>query len=195
MDKEDRDAIVASRKDRNEFAFLYEKYVDKIFNYFWYRVGHDRDVAEDLTQETFVRAYKHLDKFQMRKTSYASYLITIAHNLLVNYYRSPKPISIEATGVDVPEEIWSDIETKDNLRSMWRAIQHLPSNERDILYLKYQKGYKVKDIAKIVGKSENAVKLTLSRARKKLAAHPYLKGIAGFTDTKRKKKRARYKDS
>tara|TARA_B100000508_G_scaffold89892_1_gene70021 strand:- start:274 stop:861 length:588 start_codon:yes stop_codon:yes gene_type:complete len=195
MDKEDKDAIVASRKDRDEFAFLYEKYVDKIFNYFWYRVGHDRDVAEDLTQEVFVRAYKHLDKFQIRKTSYASYLLTIAHNVLVNYYRSPKPISIESTGVDVPEEIWSDIETKDNLRSMWRAIQHLPSNERDMLYLKYQKGYKVKDIAKIVGKSENAVKLTLSRARKKLAAHPYLKGIAGFTDTKRKKKRARYKDS
>ncbi|MAZ29850.1 hypothetical protein CL655_01040 [bacterium] len=195
MDKEDKDAIVASRKDRDEFAFLYEKYVDKIFNYFWYRVGHDRDVAEDLTQEVFVRAYKHLDKFQIRKTSYASYLLTIAHNVLVNYYRSPKPISIESTGVDVPEEIWSDIETKDNLRSMWRAIQHLPLNERDMLYLKYQKGYKVKDIAKIVGKSENAVKLTLSRARKKLAAHPYLKGIAGFTDTKRKKKRARYKDS
>ena len=195
MDKEDKDAIVASRKDRNEFAFLYEKYVDTIFNYFWYRVGHDRDVAEDLTQETFVRAYKHLDKFQMRKTSYASYLLTIAHNLLVNYYRSPKPISIEATGVDVPEEIWSDIETKDNLRSIWRAIQQLPTKERDILYLKYQKGYKVKDIAKIVGKSENAVKLTLSRARKKLAAHPYLKGIAGFTDSKRKKSKARYKDS
>ncbi len=194
MDKEDKDAIVASRKDRNEFAFLYEKYVDKIFNYFWYRVGHDRDVAEDLTQETFVRAYKHLDKFQMRKTSYASYLLTIAHNLLVNYYRSPKPISIEATGVDVPEEIWSDIETKDNLRSLWRAIQQLPAKERDILYLKYQKGYKVADIARIVGKSENAVKLALSRARKKLAAHPYLKGIVGFTDTKRKKKAARYKD-
>lgn len=194
MDKEDKDAIVAARKDRNEFAFLYEKYVDKIFNYFWYRVGHDRDVAEDLTQETFVRAYKHLDKFQMQKTSYASYLLTIAHNLLVNYYRSPKPISIEATGVDVPEEIWSDIETKDNLRSLWRAIQQLPVKERDILYLKYQKGYKAADIARIVGKSENAVKLTLSRARKKLAAHPYLKGIAGFTDTKRKKKAARYKD-
>jgi len=194
MDKEDKDAIIASRKDRNEFAFLYEKYVDKIFNYFWYRVGHDRDVAEDLTQETFVRAYKHLDKFQMQKTSYASYLLTITHNLLVNYYRSPKPISIEATGVDVPEEIWSDIETKDNLRSIWRTIQQLPVKERDILYLKYQKGYKVADIARIVGKSENAVKLTLSRVRKKLAAHPYLKGITGFTDTKRKKKAARYKD-
>lgn len=194
MDKEDKNAIAASRKDRNEFAFLYEKYVDKIFNYFWYRVGHDRDVAEDLTQETFVRAYKHLHKFQVRQTSYVSYLLTIAHNLLVNYYRAPKPISIEATGVDVPEEIWSDIETKDHLRAMWRAIQQLTVNERDILYLKYQKGYQISEIAEIVGKSENAVKLTLSRARKKLTAHPYLKGIAGFTDTKRKKKAARYKD-
>lgn len=194
MKKTDAELVQNAKQDKEQFDALYKRYIDKIYNYFWYRVGHDRDVAEDLTQETFVRAYKHLDKFQMRKTSYASYLLTIAHNLLVNYYRSPKPISIEATGVDVPEEIWSDIETKDNLRSLWRAIQQLPAKERDILYLKYQKGYMVADIARIVGKSENAVKLTLSRARKKLAAHPYLKGIAGFTDTKRKKKAARYKD-
>ena len=193
MDKEDKDAIVAARKDRNEFAFLYEKYVDKIFNYFWYRVGHDRDVAEDLTQETFVRAYKHLDRFQIRKTSYAFYLLTIAHNLLVNYYREPKAISLESVG-DVPKEVWGDLVRKDEARALWRAIQQLPSQEQNILYLKYQKGLKVKEIAQIVGKSENAVKLSLSRTRKKLKNHPHLKDIAQFADTKRKATKARYKN-
>lgn len=194
MKKTDAELVKNAKQDKVQFEALYKRYIDKVYNYFWYRVGHDQDVAEDLAQETFVRAYQALSRFKMTEKSYFSYLLAIAHNLLVNHYRKPQPISIEATGVDVPEEIWSDIETKDNLRSIWRAIQQLPAKERDILYLKYQKGYKVADIARIVGKSENAVKLTLSRVRKKLAAHPYLKGIAGFTDTKRKKKPARYKD-
>ena len=151
-------------------------------------------MAEDLTQETFVRAFKHLDKFQIRKTSYASYLLTIAHNLLVNYYREPKSISLESVG-DVPEEVWSDVVKKDEARVLWRAIQQLPSPEQNILYLKYRKGLKIKEIAQIVGKSENAVKLILSRTRKKLKNHPYLKDIAQFADTKRKTTQARYKDS
>lgn len=192
MKKVDAQLIKNAKKDKEQFEALYTKYIDKIYNYFWYRVGHDQDVAEDLAQETFVRAYKALPRFKVTKKSYLSYLLTIAHNQLVNYYRSPKPISIEATGVDVPEEIWSDFETKDNIRSMWRAVQQLPLNEQDILYLKYQEGYKISEIAKIVGKSENAVKLLLSRTRKKLASHPYLTSIAGFSDQKQKSRKGRY---
>lgn len=192
MKKTDTELIKNAKKDKEQFEALYTRYIDKIYNYFWYRVGHDQDVAEDLAQETFVRAYQALSRFKVTKKSYLSYLLAIAHNLLINHYRKPQPISIEATGVDVPEEIWSDIETKDNIRSMWRAIQQLPSKEQDILYLKYQRGYKISEIAKIVGKSENAVKLTLSRARKKLIAHPYLTAIAGFSDQKQKSRKGRY---
>jgi RNA polymerase sigma-70 factor (ECF subfamily) len=155
-------------------------------------VGHDQDVAEDLAQETFVRAYKALPRFTAKGKTYLSYLLSIAHNLLVNYYRSPRPISIEATGVDVPEEIWSNIETKDHIRALWRAIQQLPSTEKDILYLKYQKGYKVKEIAEIIGKSENAVKLSLSRTQKKLKNHPYITSIKGFSDRQGKVRKGRY---
>lgn len=184
--------IKKAKKDKQKFEALYKKYINKIYNYFWYRVGHDQDVAEDLAQETFVRAYQALPQFRVTEKSYLSYLLAIAHNLLVNYYRSPKPISIETTGIDVPEEIWSKLETKDNIRSMWRAIQQLSIKEQDILYLKYQKGYKVAEIAEIVGKSENAVKLILSRARKKLAAHPYLASMRGFSDQKQKPRKGRY---
>jgi RNA polymerase sigma-70 factor (ECF subfamily) len=192
MKKTDAELVKNAKQDKEQFAALYKRYIDKVYNYFWYRVGHNQDVAEDLAQETFVRAYQALSRFKVSDKSYLSYLLTIAHNLLVNHYRKPQPISIEATGVDVPEEIWSDIETKDNIRSLWRAIQQLPSKEQDILYLKYQKGYKISEIAEIVGKSENAVKLSLSRARKKLTAHPYLTSISEFSDQKRKRRKGRY---
>ena len=192
MQKIDKKLIKNAQKNKEQFEALYAKYIDKVYNYFWYRVGHDQDVAEDLAQETLVRAYKALPKFKITKKSYLSYLLTIAHNLLVDYYRSPKPISIEATGIDVPEEIWSKIETKDNIRSLWRAIQQLPSSEQDILYLKYRRGLKISEIASIVGKSENAVKLSLSRTRKKLSAHPYLTSISEFSDQKRESRKGRY---
>lgn len=194
MKKSDTELIKNAQENKEQFEALYKRYINKIYNYFWYRVGHNPDVAEDLAQETFVRAYQALPRFKVTGTPYLSYLLTIAHNLLVNYYRSPKPISIEATGVDVPEEIWSDIETRDHIRSLWRAIQQLSSNEQDILYLKYRRGLKNSEIADIVGKSENAVKLTLSRARKKLRTHPYLTSISGFRDQKRKGRKGRYRE-
>lgn len=192
MRKTDAELLIQAKVDKKKFEAIYKRYFDKVYNYFWYRVGHDHDVAEDLTQETFVRAYNALPHFEVTDVSYLSYLLTVAHNLLVNYYRSPRPISIEATGVNVPKEIWSDIETKDNIRSLWRAIQQLPAKERDILYLKYRNGYKIAEIAKITGKSENAIKLILSRTRKKLAAHPYLGAVSAFSDQKQKCRKGRY---
>ncbi len=192
MNKTDRTLIQEAKKNPNAFSALYEKYYQKIYNYFWYRVGHDVAVAEDLTQETFVRAYKALPRYKEAGKAYDSYLLTIAHNLLVNYYRTPKPISIEATGVEVPQEIWSDIEKKDNIRALWRAVQQLTPTEQNILYLKYKEGYRIAEIARIVGKSENAVKLVLSRARKKLAHHPYLNAIAHFSDAQPKRAPGRY---
>lgn len=195
MPKTDAELVKNAKQDKEQFDALYKKYIDTIYNYFWYRVGHDQEVAEDLAQETFVRAYQALPRFKVTEKSYLSYLLSIAHNLLVNHYRKPQPISIEATGVDVPEEIWSDIETKDNIRALWRAIQQLSPSEQDMLYFKYRRGWSVAEIADVTGKSENAIKLTLSRARKKLATHPYLASIDEFSDQKRKARKGRYLDT
>tara|TARA_B100000745_G_C20104433_1_gene377921 strand:- start:545 stop:1153 length:609 start_codon:yes stop_codon:yes gene_type:complete len=192
MSTRDSKLLKNAQYDRQAFKEIYKKYYQNIYNYFWYRVGHDEDVAEDLAQDTFVRAFIALPRYRDTGRSYLSYLLTIAHNLLVNYYRTPKPISIEATGVDVPEEIWSKLESKDNIRSLWRAVQQLPEAEKNVLYLKYQKGYKVAEIAKITNKSENAIKLILSRVRKKLKAHPYLQSISEFSEQERSYRSGRY---
>jgi predicted DNA-binding protein YlxM (UPF0122 family) len=60
--------------------------------------------------------------------------------------------------------------------------------------MKYQQDMSVRDIATATGTTENAVKLSLSRTRKKLKDHPYVKDIVGFADTKRKQTRARFLD-
>lgn len=187
MDKEDIVLIRQAKKNPAAYESLYRKYAERLFNYFWYRVGHESDTAEDLLQETFVRAYMDLPRFYLRSYSYYSYLLTIAHNILVNHYRKPRPMPLESVG-DVPDEVTAEqeVERKINAELLWRAIQQLPDLEKDILLLRYQKELPIKDIARIVGKSENAVKLILSRSRKKLAHHPHLKDIAQYGERKKK---------
>jgi len=187
MDREDILLVEKAKQDSEKFEALYKKYAQHIFNYFWYRIGHQKDVAEDLLQETFTKAFQNLPKFRLRSYSYYSYLLTIAHNLLVNYYRKNKIIPLESVdnipNIIIPEE---EIDKKENLKLLWKAIQELPQPEKDIFFLKYKEDLPIKEIAKIVDKSENAVKLILSRTRKKLINHPYFKYITSFKDYQKK---------
>ena len=183
MENSDVDIIKRAKANSQIFEELYRKYADKVYNYFWYRTGHQKDVAEDLMQETFYRAFKHLSRFQIRGYSYLTYLLTIAHNILANYYRSQKMIPMSELGddFDVPAEITDSLERKIEAEALWRAIQDLSPTERDAILMRYQKEMPIKDISRVMARTENAVKLILSRARKKLAQHPYLRDMVGFT--------------
>ncbi len=180
MEKPDNEIIQRAKINSQIFEEIYKKYADKIYNYFWYRVGHQKDTAEDLTQETFLRAFKHLARFQNRGYSYLSYLLAIAHNVLVNYYRSHKliPLSVfEGIDIPVPEEITNYLENKITIEQLKEALNTLSGAEKEITLMRYRDEMSIKEISKITGKSENAVKLILSRARKKLVSHPYLRNL------------------
>jgi len=191
MNKDDIQLVALAKQNPKEYEKLYTKYSDKVFNYFWYRTGHDKPLSEDLMQETFLRAFQHLRRFNNRGYSYLTYLITIAHNVLVDHYRKPKSIPFEAIE-DIPFEITEDLERKSDAEYLWRAIQDLPQSNRDKLLMKYQQNMSIKDIATATGTTENAVKLSLSRTRKKLRDHPYIKDITEFSDTKRRQTKARF---
>ena len=194
MENSDVDIIKRAKANSQIFEELYRRYADKVYNYFWYRTGHQKDVAEDLMQETFYRAFKHLSRFQIRGYSYLTYLLTIAHNILANYYRSKKMIPMSELGddFDVPAEITDSLERKIEAEALWRAIQDLSPTERDAILMRYQKEMPIKDISRVMARTENAVKLILSRARKKLAQHPYLRDMVGFTDQERQYTKLRF---
>lgn len=184
MNDEDIRLVKIAKKNPQSFEDLYKKYADKVFNYLWYRTGHDKALSEDLMQETFLKAFQNLSKFRIRGYSYLTYLLTIARHLLIDYYRKPKSVQIEDVK-DIPFEIIDDIERKSDAEALWHAIQTLPFSNRDILLMYYQDEKPIKEITKITGSTENAVKLNLSRTRKKLASHPYLKDIKKFVHKKR----------
>lgn len=191
MNQDDTKLVALAKANPKEYAKLYIKYSDKVFNYFWYRTGHDKMLSEDLMQETFLRAFQYLSRFNNRGYSYLTYLITIAHNVLVDYYRKPKPLPFTAIE-NVPYEITQDLEKKYDAEMLWRALQDLPQLSRDRLLMKYQQNMSIRDIATATKATENAVKLSLSRSRKKLRVHPYLKDITRFADTKRRQTKAKF---
>ena len=182
-----------SKADSKAYEELYKKYANKVYNYFWYRTGHNKPLSEDLMQETFLRAFQQRTRYKNRGYSYLTYLLTIAHNLLVDYYRKPKSIPVENLPIDaVPYEITEDLARKSDAKALWRAVQTLPQQNRDVLLMFYQQNMSIRDIAKVVNSTENAVKLNLSRTRRKLADHPYLQDIGNFANTKRRYTKPRF---
>lgn len=165
--KEDALLVADAQEHPEHFALLYEKYPPLMREYFLRRLEGDLLLAEDLTQETFVRAFRYLPGFHMANASYATYLLRVAHSVLVNSYRKERYETVslsgnENEGMEVMKEEEYLPQNLDTLLAPYSEI------ERVTMFLKYRDGLKVKDIALRIGKTENAVKLILSRTRKKL---------------------------
>lgn len=161
---EDTALIRAAQEDTAAFALLYEKYVGLIEQYFVRRMA-SRQEAEDLTQEVFIRAFRALPKFRIANASYHTYLLHVAHNLLVDSYRrSAKTQWWNRASFEevVGETILPDLESLDTLLASLSPI------ERSVMLLTYRDGFKAREIAEKLGKTENAIKLILSRSRQKL---------------------------
>ncbi|MEP7162657.1 MAG: sigma-70 family RNA polymerase sigma factor [Candidatus Moraniibacteriota bacterium] len=163
---EDALLIELAQKDPIKFSSLYEKYYFLIREYFLRRVNYDRETAEDLSQEVFSQAFRYLPTFRITNASYYTYLLRVAHNILVNYYRKQGGMLVSRRETAL-EETAGVPEGKREV-GMENLLSGLPEKESTIMLMKYQDGLRIKEIAERVGKTENAVKLILSRTRRKL---------------------------
>jgi RNA polymerase sigma-70 factor (ECF subfamily) len=157
------------RSNQSLFEHIHGRYVKPVYRYLYQRVGKSRDIAEDLLQETFLRAWVHVPKLK-KKSAYAlAYLLRIAKNLLTSYYRKKQPIPMaELPDLPIDTELVATIESRFDQEKIWAKIQELPETEQRVLTLKYKDDMKIKHIAKAMHRSENAVKILLFRARKAL---------------------------
>lgn len=180
--------IRKAKADPSSYAELYNKYVKAVYNYIWFRVRHNDAVAEDLTQEVFARAYEQLPSFEWRGYPYLTYLYRTAHNVLINYFESahqrrevPDPLET----MDIPYDVAPALEDRLALHDLWRAVQELPEDQKSALLLFYRQGRSLSEIAHILGKSVNAAKLLLSRARRHLKQHVDLNQMSRWQDAPR----------
>ncbi len=173
-EESEKDLIEAAKIDTNLFGTLYTKYVKRVYGYVWLRVGKSKAVAEELVQDTFLNAFKNLPKFKQRSISYFAYLMRIARNLLVSYYRKQKTVPLEEKH-DIPIETVPATERFIDARKVWDMIKKLNPLARKVLMMKYKEGMKIKEIATKTHKSENAVKILLSRSRALIAKRMHMR--------------------
>jgi len=163
-DKQEEKEIIrkASQGDKEAFGFLYENYVDRIFNYIYYRTGNVHD-AEDLTARVFQRAMKHILNYQDRGVPFSAWLYRIAHNLVANWYRDnsrKQEVSITEKLIlpakhEHPE---TTIMRTDKQDALLHLIRTLPQDRQQLLILKFVEDYSNAEIGEIMGRSEGAIK-------------------------------------
>ena len=182
MLQEDLILIDKARSNKEDFGLIYAKYRGAVFAYLLKRVDHNKEIADDLAEETFLHALENLSHFAPTGKSYLSYLLTIAHNILLNYYRTKKPVALDECESIITsgseEEALERAEIHQEAEAVISAIHKLDHAGEQLLSLRYEKGLSIKGIAKIIHKTPNAVKLALSRYRKKLIGDPSVISIA-----------------
>lgn len=153
--------------DRASFAALVEEHQDRLRN-FLYRYTRNRQDAEDLTQDTFVKAYRNIHRYDS-KYSFTTWLYTIARRTAYNHFRDRKPTeSLEFDIVGTSEAPDEEASVEDEKSWVWEAASNLKPEFREALNLKYVEDLSIEEISNIMGKTQTNVKIMLFRARNQL---------------------------
>ena len=156
-----------------EFSDLYRQHLRDVYSYSYYRVGNHHD-AEDLTEQTFLQAYRHFERAQRESNGrpLRPWLIRIAHNLAANFYRdrSRKPqTSIEDAGIiKAPHDTETLVEGRAELTAILQGVAKLPEDRREALIMRFALGMDNREIARAMGRSDGATKVLIHRAIKQL---------------------------
>lgn len=162
-DADEKEVILrAAQGDSEAFSVLYERYVRRIYSYIYYRTGNIHD-AEDLTERVFHRALHHIRNYQYQGLPFSAWLYRIAHNLVANWHRDNqrrKEVPIEGRiyqsfSAEHPE---SALERNQEIERLLKAIQKLPPERQNLIILKFVEQLSNEEIAKIMGRSEGAIK-------------------------------------
>lgn len=161
---EESDSVLIARaqEDAEAFSLLYERYVDRIYNYIYYRTGNHHD-AEDLTARTFYRALKHFPRYVDRGAPFSAYLYRIAHNVVANWHRDTsrrQMISLEEATLTAfrHEEPAAVADEKCERALLLKAVRRLPPERQQLLILKFVEQMSNAEIAEIMGRTEGAIK-------------------------------------
>jgi RNA polymerase sigma-70 factor (ECF subfamily) len=157
----------------SEFSELYKAHLRDVYSYAYYRVGNHHD-AEDLTEQTFLQAYRHYERALAESDGrpLRPWLIRIAHNLAANLYRdrARKPQTpIEDTTVLSAMHTTEDlVEGRDELARILDGVKELPDDRREALIMRFALGMDNREIARAMGRTDGATKVLIHRAIKQL---------------------------
>ena len=160
--------------DAEAFGELYDRYVDLVYRYIYYRVGTSQ-LAEDLTSETFLRALRRISSFTWQGRDVGAWFVTIARNLIADHYKSGR-YRLEMTTDDIVEtgaKLVSDgpenavLEAMQN-KVLLEAVKQLNAEQQECIVLRFLQGLSVAETAQAMGKNDGAIKALQYRAIRSL---------------------------
>jgi RNA polymerase sigma-70 factor, ECF subfamily len=155
------------------FEDLYRAHLRDVYSYSYYRVGNHHD-AEDLTEQTFLQAYRHFERARRESNGrpLRPWLIRIAHNLASNFHRdrARKPTAAldNVDPVSHPHATEQVVEGREELREVMDGLTELPDDRREALIMRFALGMDNREIARALGRSDGATKVLIHRAIKQL---------------------------
>ncbi|WP_113701143.1 sigma-70 family RNA polymerase sigma factor [Nonomuraea lactucae] len=164
----------AKTGDTDAFGTLYDRYVDLVYRYIYYRVG-SHPLAEDLTSETFLRALRRITGFTWQGRDFGAWLVTIARNLVTDHFKSGRyrleiptgeVIDVPLDGAHIPENAVVTAIINDRVL---RAVRDLNPEQQECVVLRFLHGLSLAETALIMGKKSGAIKALQFRAVRALA--------------------------
>jgi RNA polymerase sigma-70 factor (ECF subfamily) len=150
----------AQKNDQEAFAQLYEEHFDKIYRYLALRVGNERE-AEDMTQQVFLNALQSISSFRWKGVPFSAWLFRIAHNQAVDHLRRKKKrtsVPLDESLVSSGDSPHSTTERKMDVERLLKATKRLTEAQREVISLRFSSELSIAQVARIMGKSEGAVK-------------------------------------
>jgi RNA polymerase sigma-70 factor, ECF subfamily len=161
--------------DRNAFASLYEAHLDPIQHYVYFRV-FDHDVAEDITSLVFLKVWENLGSFNGGQIPFAKWLYRIAHNTVIDYYRTRKNLipleDVSMLKLGFPDRVEEKIDIHILSDELVEALKVLSDAQREVLILRFIFGLTTKEIARKLQKAQGAVRALQMRGLRRLAELP-----------------------
>jgi RNA polymerase sigma-70 factor (ECF subfamily) len=159
--------------NEKQFLDFYDKHIAKIYRYIYFRVG-SQEIAQDLSSEVFLRVWNYLRQGQ-NIGNLTAMAYKISRNLIVDHFRKLSvsfPLSLEALPLNLPDpdsgdfaaDIFQDLE----LAEIKNCLRLINPDYQEVIILRFVEDMSIEEIAVILGKNQNAVRTTLSRALKAL---------------------------
>jgi RNA polymerase sigma-70 factor (ECF subfamily) len=174
--------IAAKNGDTAAFGKLYELYYTPVFRYIYVRTTQ-RQLAEDLAQTVFVKAFESVNRYQATTSPPLAYLFTIARNSVIDHWKKKKDVLFQEEDaavtniIDHQQNPAHHAEVKSSVDAIKRTIAALPPDQQDVVTMKFINELTNKEIAEALDKSEDAVRQLQSRALKTIRANAQHYGI------------------
>jgi RNA polymerase sigma-70 factor (ECF subfamily) len=166
----DEDPVERAKRDPAAFGDLYDRYCGLIYRYIYSRV-RDRSLAEDITEDVFFKALKHIHQYRNMGRPFSSWLYQIATRAVADHYRADRgELDLEqAQDLPAPDSnVLDEVIRRERSRCVWQAIDRLPRQQRTAMALKFSEDKTLEEIGQVMGKSSAAVKVLVYRAVQRL---------------------------